>query len=279
MPIRTNLKDLTPSRIRLSREITLLSGGYSCPQALPGGRIKVYPWDADVDAWAAERAMRGTKNFMWDLLARVCDLNGCPISKFVVGDVSTVLLVSRALSHNNQVAFGAKCPSCQYTQSASLVVPDQLERVGEKSPGYPGYDQITLPGCQDVVNIRPLLVGDLTFIEDRGEDQRQRYPDRLCRVLVPVVDVNSGVPDSLDELVAWYHALDPVDKKFLADQEDALYPHLETDLSWKCEQCAHEFKFALVFDEKFFRPDGGRKPGRPLEDHGQAGVPGNQPSH
>ena len=255
MALRTNLKDMTSSRLKLRRQITLLSHGYSAPTAFPDGRITVYPWDTDVDAWATERATRGNQGYMWDLLKQLCDLNGCPLDKFVVGDVSTVLLVARALAHNNMVAFQATCPECAFKHAGQIKVPDQLERLGEKSTGYPGFDTITLEECGDVVKIRPLLIGDMNTIDGRPESLRQKVADRLCRILVPVVDVNDSTPDTFDELVTWWNALSPADKRSLTEREDELYPHLGTDLQWKCDRCAAEFQFPLVFNEKFFRRD------------------------
>jgi hypothetical protein len=274
MALKTNMKDLTPSRLRLRREITLLSHGFSCPDAFPDGRIVVYPWDADVDAWAVERAGRGLKNFMWDLLAKVCDLNGCPLEKFVVGDVSTVLLVSRALARANKVMYVAKCPECGHEHQDVITVPDELERVGEKSADYPGYDVITLPDCKDVVKIRPLLIGDFMAVENRPAPARQKYPDRLCRTLIPVVSVNDTTPDSFDELAAWYEALTPADKQYFVTQQDALYPHLNTDLDWTCDACGHKFVVPLVFNDKFFRERGGDLSGTSLAGDGKGRLGG-----
>lgn len=272
MAIRSNLTDLRPARERLSQQITLLSHGYSCPTAFPDGKITVYPWDPDIDAWAVERSAKGMKNFMWDLLAKICDLNGCPLERFVVGDVSTVMLVSRALAHDHTIVFVAQCPQCSFEQRSQVRVPDQLERLGEKTDKYPGYDEITLPECKDVVKLRPLLVGDVTAIENRSERERKVYPDRFCRVLVPVVDINSTTPDTFAELATWYEALGPKDKRYLHEQQDLLYPHLKTELDWKCDQCAHEFSFPLVFNEKFFRDDVGREARRPLAPNGPAST-------
>ncbi len=279
MAIKTNMKDLTPSRMRLRQQITLMSHGYSCPTALPDGKIWVFPWDADVDAWATERAAKGMKNFMWDLLSRVCDLNGCPVEKFVVGDVSTVMLVSRALAHNNVISYQAKCPACEHAHFDQMNVPDQLARVGEKAPDYPGYDTITLPDCKDVVKIRPLLIGDMMTIENRPEDIRKKYPDRLCRILVPVVDINDSTPDSFDELQTWYDALTPADKQYLTDKQDELYPHLNTDIEWTCDRCGHEFTFPLVFNERFFREHGGAGARGALAPDGKTGVPQQKPDN
>ena len=56
--------------------IQLLSGGYACPGAFPGGQITVYPWDRDVDHWQLERSQRGgsRRNLLYDLLPRIADL-------------------------------------------------------------------------------------------------------------------------------------------------------------------------------------------------------------
>jgi hypothetical protein len=256
MAIKSNMQNFTPSKERFKQEIKLLSHGYSCPTAFPGGLITVYPWDVDVDAWVAERAQRAKKSlFMWDLLERVCNLNGCPVDNFVVGDASTVMLVSRAISHQNVVEYTAKCPAplCGHSRRDTIRVPDELEKIGEKSDTYSGWDEIELPNCKDKVKVRPLVIGDIKKIEDRPEISRQKISDRLCRILAVVVDINNTTPDVIEELVSWYEALHPQDKKFFSDQQDLLYPHLNTQLDYTCEKCAHEFSIPLQFNDAFFR--------------------------
>jgi hypothetical protein len=253
MAFKTNNKETGSSRLRLRQEIRLLSGGYTNRAAFPGGKITVYPWDVDIDAWATERAQRALKTFMWDLAARVCDLNNCPIEKMVVGDISTILLISRAIAHKNVVRYSAKCPGCGQFHQDQIRVPDELEKIAEKKDDYVGYDIITLPDSTDKVAIRPLEVGDLMKIDGRQDDVKKQVSDRMCRILVPIVTINDGTADMLEQLIEWYDALSPADKKFLTDSEDNLYPHLNTSLEYKCDECDEVFTFPLVFDEKFFR--------------------------
>jgi len=257
MALKTNLTSLTPAREKFKREITLLSHGYAAPQSFPDGKITVYPWDPETDDWIVDRIRRsgGSSNFMWDLCARQCDLKGCPIDRFVVGDVNTVILVSRGIMNRNVVQISPKCPMCGKQATEEIKVPDNLSKIGEKSADYPGYDTITLPDCKDAVKIRPLVVGDMKKIDGRPEDDKLILPDRLLKILVPVVEVNDTTPDTFSELQSWYDALHPIDKQELQDKEDELYPHLDQNLSVQCDNpdCKHIFQHILTFNEKFFR--------------------------
>ena len=81
MALNTNLKDRTPRRDKFARKIKLLSGGYSCPEAFPEGMITVYPWDYQIDTWL-QNARRGVgmdnETVLFQLVEKVCNLNGCP---------------------------------------------------------------------------------------------------------------------------------------------------------------------------------------------------------
>src|SRR5271157_5163859 len=150
MAFQSKLKSLQPRRMQFQKRVKLLSGGYIKPDAFPNGEITVFPWDMNVDDWLAERIRKGVRDtVLFDLCAHLCDLNGCPLDSFIVGDVNTVLLVARAIRYDSVVQYEAVCPKCQHTTTESIRVPDELGRVGEKTLEYPGFDTITLSDCGD----------------------------------------------------------------------------------------------------------------------------------
>lgn len=253
MAIKTNMTELTPRRERFKREIQLLSGGYTDRQAFPSGMITIYPWDSSIDAWFQDRAMKGRQDTIFiDLFQKLCNLNGCPVDKFVSGDVFTVLMVSRALRTQNTLSYVAKCPACGHAESEKIVVPDELEKVGEKSLDYPGYDDITLPVCKDDVRISPLLVGQERSISESND--QDKMPNQLARVLYSIQLVGGGEPESIDEALEWYQALDPQDLDYLETQINEHNPHLDQEIHHKCDKCGEEFSHTLALDQEFFRP-------------------------
>lgn len=252
------MSSLTPAREKYKREITLLSHGYSAPKAFPDGKVTVYPWDPETDAWIVEKIQKSgnnATNFLWDLCARQCDLNGCPIDQVVVGDVTTILLVARGITNKNVVNLKVKCPQCGLEFQENIQVPDHLGKIGEKTSDYPGFDTITLAECKDIIKIRPLVVGDMKKIDGRSSTDKAMITDRILRILVPVVSINDTAPDTFAELTAWYAALHPLDKQQLQDKEDELYPHLDQNIKLVCnrEDCKHTFTHALTFNQEFFR--------------------------
>lgn len=280
MAIKSNLKSLEPRKVQFQTRIKLLSNGFSYPSAFPNGEITVYPWDASVDDWIAERGRRGNQGtILYDLCAKVCDLNGCPIDQFVVGDINTVLLVSRAMRYNSRVEYECECPYCSHRTVEVIKVPDELGRVGEKAEGYPGYDEVTLQDSKDVVRFRPLLVRDEKLIEARDDVSRQVISDRLMHIITPIVAVNEGVPDSLEEAVRWYNALSPYDSTQLETAENEAYPHLDTELAHRCDRCHKRFKFPLDISADFFRS--GLKSGKSnaLASEAGPGMVGQEPSN
>jgi hypothetical protein len=97
MPIRTNLKSMTPRREAYKREITLLSRGYTDPVHWPEGKLTVYPWDSEIDEWMLENARKLSKEeLIFNLLEKCCNLNGGKVADFVADEIYLVLLVSRA---------------------------------------------------------------------------------------------------------------------------------------------------------------------------------------
>jgi hypothetical protein len=256
MPIKTNLKSLAPRREQYRKEITLLSHGYTNPKAWPDGRITVYPWDNEIDQWLVDNARRLSKmDLFYGLVAKCCNLNGGSVDDLIADEVTTILLVSKALASDCIIQYTSVCPHCGNKTEEQIKVPDELEKIGEKSAGYPGYDLITLPIVKDVVAIRPLTVRDEKEIFNRPEHSKRLYSDIEIRTLLRVVHVNETKPDTLDELVTWYRALHATDAKFLERQGQLITPHLNTDIVHVCEDpaCGREFKHTLTFDQDFFR--------------------------
>lgn len=275
MPLKTNLTKLTPRREVYRKEIKLLSGGFSAPESFPGGRITVYPWDSTADDLMLESARNGENHVagLVKVLKHLCNLNGCSPDNFVGSEVNTVFLVARAIQSGGVMHYPAVCPACGYETSESVRLPDDLEKLGEKGPGYPGYDDITLPNCKDAVRIRPLLIKDEMLILNRTPIQRQDgYSESLLRTLVPIVNVGGGQPDTIEELKRWYDALPPEDEGYLKTMQSRLTPHLNSTLEHRCDKCRFDFKHTLSFDREFFRPSLSPEQGGEIQDDVRSGV-------
>ena len=249
MAIKSNLPSLAPSRERFKREITLLSKGFSDP-AWAGGLITVYPWDSSTDDFLLERSKKRRDTVIFDILPKLCNLNGGDVNNFVVSEVTTILLVARSIARENKLNLNLKCPECQHEWQDELIVPDQLEKVGEKPDSYPGWDLITLP-CTDVVKVRPLLIRDELAIMGRPD---RSVSDRVAHTVTSIISINDSKPDDTQELLAWQRALPPKDADFLFKKLNLLTPHLSTQLSIDCPKCQHEWKHIFPLDENFFRP-------------------------
>lgn len=256
MAIKTNLKSMTPRRQMYKREITLLSHGYTSPATWPDGKLTVFPWDNAIDQWLMDNMRKLNKQQLaLGLLGHCCNLNGGDIDNFVAEEINVVLLVSRALSTDGVVAYTSVCPFCGAKKKETIRVPDELEKIGEKSPDYKGYDTITLPEVQDVVNLRPLTVRDEKLIVNRDETAKKTVPDSELRTVMRVVTINESKPDNLEELVVWFRALHTKDAKFLEDEGRRITPHLNTAVPHICDDtdCNRKFTHPLTFDQDFFR--------------------------
>lgn len=261
MPFQSKLTNLASRREKFQKRITLLSGGFARPESFPKGEITVYPWDTQIDDWLADRAKKGDQTMvLYELCGKLCDLNGCPLDRFVIGDVNTVLLVSRSIRYNSIIEYEAACPYCGWRSDEQIGIPDELGRVGEKSTGYPGYDRIELPDCKDVVDIRPLMVKDERMISTRDDISKKLITDHVMHILTPIVAINDGRPDGFEPLYTWFNALPPQDAEYLEQKENELYPHLDTDIPHTCDRCSKRFVHALDFSKEFFRTS--LKPGK-----------------
>ena len=257
MAIKTNMTSLVPRREHYKKTITLMSHGYSNPQAWPDGQLTVFPWDSDMDAYLLEASRQDNgAAVLFDLLQRCSNLNGGAVDDFVADEVNSVLLVSRALAADNIINYQSRCPICGTKRQEKIRVPDELEKVAEKTAAYPGFDEITLPVCKDIVCITPLLVRHERLLAARPPEEKMKVNDVELRHMLHVVTINATRPDTVEELTVWYRALHPSDMRYLAEQEKELSPHLNTLLPHRCEnaQCRMEFSHMLTFDQDFFRP-------------------------
>lgn len=256
MAIKTNLTSLTPRREAYKREVTLVSGGYYAPQAFPGGKIIVYPWDSNIDAWFQERLRQPKReNALWEVAVKVANLNGVDYKQLPVGDILTILMVSRSILSECNIEYTAICPKCGRKHEDKVKIPDGLEKIGIKGADFKGVDTITLPDTKDVVEVRVLTVGDEMNIADRSDDDKKLLPDSLALVLFSIATVGGGRPDTREEAIAWYNALSPKDADYLRKQRALLTPQLDPDLKYKCDGCGGEFTYTLDLQQNFFRGD------------------------
>jgi hypothetical protein len=253
MAIKSNITQFTPSRETMKTEITVLSHGYYTAGKWQDGKVTVYPWDSYVDDLLLRKVKGGNKSdlALYDIIPRVCALNGVPLDSILVGDARTILLVSRAARKSCKITI--PIPGKKDDGGITISIPDQLERIAEKTENYIGYDTVTLPVSKDVVAIRPLTVGDERLISQRSDDQRLSLPDRIMGVLVAIVSVGDGKPDTQEELQAYWDALTPTDQQYLYDQQDLLYPHLSSVVTLTDTDTHTEHKISLDLDSEFFR--------------------------
>ena len=261
MAIRTNLVSMVPRKEKFKKVIQLLSRGAGNPTAWPEGKLTIFPWDSSVDDFILNAARKGGgRNILFDVMERICDLNGASLDDFYSDEVNTVLLVSRSLANDGVILYKSTClnPACGVVSDEQIKVPDELEPVAEKAENWPGFDVIKLPVCGDCVQIRPLQIRDEKILLARKADKKAAVSDTVLRIVMHVQAVGTdkdsmGKPETLEELVTWYSALHPKDSKYLDEQERAHSPHLNTAIPHQCETCGKEFAHTLTFDQDFFR--------------------------
>lgn len=254
--IPTKMKNLTPARERLKQSFRLPSGGYACRSAFPDGCVVVYPWEPELDSWVVDQRWGTDAKFYQALLPKICELGGCPVERFVFGDVVSVALFSRAIANDGKFQYVAECPSCKFQHHDTMVVPDELRLVGSKDLDYTGYDEILLPICEDTLKIRPLLLGDATWSGPDRSDRLRKFSSQLINAVIPIVEINGYKTDPpTPELFDYWAALDPRDKEFITKMEEDLYPHHDTRVEFECDRdgCGLKFFVPLVFDRDFFR--------------------------
>lgn len=261
MAIKTHMTSMAPRREQFKKEIQLLSRGAGNRTAWPDGKLTVFPWDSSVDDHILNAARKGGgRNLLFEVLERICNLNGGDLDDFYSDEVNMVLLVSRSLTSDGIILYKSTClnATCANVTDEHIKVPEELEPVAAKAENWPGYDRIKLPVCGDLVQIRPLQIRDEKILLERKADQRLALSDTVLRIVmhvqaVGIDEASLGKPETLEELVTWYNALHPKDSKFLDEQERAHSPHLNTAIPHKCDVCGKEFTHLLSFDQDFFR--------------------------
>lgn len=266
--IKSNVTDKRPRREKFKREIKLISNGCAHPTAFPGGKITIYPWDSAIDAWLNEAAAKATgtatDRLLYDLMAKVCNLNGCPLEDFIVGDVNTVLMVARSVQTNCAISYLTVCDKCGNEMVDEITVPEELKPVGQKKDDYQGFDTVVLKDSTDTVDVRPLRIRDELAILGRTPEDQLRVSNHLAHCIAPVVGVNQTQAERLEELVEWYEALSPADAKQLQDFVEANTPHLSQELVQNCDRCGHTYPHRLILNQDFFRSGSFGAAGRAL---------------
>lgn len=257
MPFKTNLTDMRPRREKFKKVIQLPSGGFADRTAFPDGKITVFPWDSSIDAWLTDASQRATpkerEQVLFQLMEKVCNLGGCALGDFVLGDVNAVLMTARSIQNACHVEYVTVCPACGQEEADKIKVPEELELIGGKNQEYKGTDTITLPVCKDVVELRPLRIRDEIDITGRSPENKALLSDHIAHLIAPIVAVNDTQPERIDQLVEWYMALPPEDARDLEEKSDRLAPHLGQDLPQKCDRCGNVYSFQLRLDQEFFR--------------------------
>lgn len=265
MAIKSHVKDIPTAKARFKREIALISGGYVDRTAFPEGKITVFPWGNDAEEFIVAKS-RGKKkqNIVFDLFPKLCDLNGCNPDSFLAGEALLVLMISRAITRNSVISLNLTCPECDHSWVQEVIVPDNLEKIGEKPENYPGYDTFQLKESEDFVLMRPLTVGDQKDIMGRPAHLRI-IPDHIAELLTAVQSVASTEEevisgqfkaDSALELYEWYQRLSPMDASALGKKLYEITPQLSGKLTVECPECKHEFIREIDINEEFFRPNG-----------------------
>lgn len=266
--INTKLTDRRPRREKFKRTIKLISSGYFNQTAFPNGNITVYPWDSTIDTWLTETVAKATgddrESVLFDLMGQVCNLNGCAQGDFLLGEVNSILMTSRAIQNRGEVAYAATCPRCAAASEESISVPEELPSIGAKSADYKGTDKVILTTCQDEVEVRPLRIKDHLTVVTRTAESKSRITDHVASTIAAIVSIGGGAADSLDELVEWHRALPPEDLAQLEKFIDDMTPHLNQEIPHKCDKCGTEWNQRLVLDQDFFRSGRCGAPRRPL---------------
>lgn len=255
MAIVTNLTSLKPRREAYKKEITLVSGGYYNQKAFPGGKIMVYPWDSTIDSWFLTRLRQNKDVALWEVVEKVTDIGslGVKYQSMPLGDIMTVLMVARSIRSNCVINYTATCPNCNHVLADKITVPNELTKIGEKKPDYPGFEAVTLPESKDVVVIKVLTVGDEIMVSERDPERKKEIPDSEALVLASIISVGGGKPDTIQEAMTWLQALSPKDAEYLTRQRALISPQLDTAIKINCDGCGKEYEHILDIQRDFFR--------------------------
>lgn len=255
--IKTNITDRRPRSEKYRQKVKLISGGYAKPSAFPNGEITILPWDSTIDNWLSETSATATgparDRMLYDLMAKLCILNDCPLEDFVLGDVNTVLLVSRSISELNKVQYLTICPSCGEEEVDVVEVPGELKPVGAKPTDYKGFDTVVLKQCQDTIEVRPLRIRDTLAIIGRPPEAKAQLTDHVAHIIAPIVTIGGSTADRIEELFEWYESLHPADAAQLEKFTDEITPHLSQEVAQQCGKCKHLYPHRLVLNQEFFR--------------------------
>ena len=237
----------------------MVSGGFSAPDVFTDGKLTVLPWDLKVNEWLhtkRDSANLSSLDLTRRLIGMVTGLTVPQVDKLPLSESNLVLMVARALTYpGSKITYTPVCRYCKHVHQGAFVrIPDELGKAGEKKEGYPGYDVVTLPESQDVVKVRPLLIGDAVMLETRTREERLKISDRQAEICVALVSINDTVPDSKAELVHYVtQILSPGDIEYLSAEMQELSPRLDDRIPHQCDNCGKHFSYSLDLNTDFFR--------------------------
>lgn len=252
MALTSKLPSLVPASERLKQTITLISSGYSLKPEIGEGQLTVYPWDGEISEWVVSSARAKDPLFSVAIVQKLTRLPTVLMDRFVASELLLIMLVGRALTTKGGVEYRATCPHCQTVQQLSkLKVPGELGVLGAKANDYPGFDEITLPECGDVIKLRPLLVANLREV---SEVRPATISESGANLAASIQSVNGTVAATPTELFQYYLALPPADVTYLRKKSRELSPALDTLVPHTCdsEQCRQPFHYNLGMHYDFF---------------------------
>lgn len=259
MAIKTNITDLTPAVDRLKRELDLVSGGYSLKEAYPSGRVTVWPWDPEIAEWVVDLADKSdddNDNFSASVVAKLVRRPKEVVDRFIASELLLIMLFSRAIASDGSVTYTPTCPHCGFKHPpCSIQIPGNLGVIGKKLADYVGFDTVILPVSKDVLTVKPLTVRDADIATTAEMRKKSGLSNTSLRAMAAIMTVGGGTPESLDELLAYYKALVPHDREYLAKTlNEQVNPGLDTRVPHKCDRpsCGKEFKHNLGLTYDFF---------------------------
>lgn len=253
--IKSNLPSLVPSSERLKQTIQLISKGYALKPELAVGQLTVYPWDEEISDWMITSSRAQDPLFTVAVVQKLTRLPSPLMERFVASELLLVMLVARSLSTKGEINYKARCPHCQTVQaSTTLKVPGEMGILGSKAEDYPGFDEITLPESKDKIRFRPLQVMHLRQAIEARAQMVASISENGANLALSIQAVNDTLPESPQELFAYYLALPPVDVAYLKQKSKELSPALDTHVPHTCdaEDCRSPFHYNLGLHYDFF---------------------------
>jgi len=242
---------------RAGKEFILPSGGYPYKGKLPEGRITVYAFNFDAEQVLAGDGDGASK--MNGVIPYICNLpEGLEVSDLLAPDQFYILLAARSLSFGASYSFSTSCPACDKPEKHTFTLPEGLP-INRVEESFEGYHTFTLPDSQDVVKVRFLTVGDDLSVDAAAKQFKMNArdpgdPGYKFRLAKHVVSVNDGLPESLQEVVAYLSELDGKDPQVFKREIETNQPGVPPLLTIQCPSCSEQYEIPFKMTQEFFRP-------------------------